>query len=168
MTNPTILPPILTLKFDGGCNNYAKTNRVAVGAWVLLDGDEILERGGKPITANTVITTSNTAEWGGLLLGLQYLEKADWRGTHLHIRGDSTLVVEQLRGRWGSYKPHLTALRDKCLDILYAAPYVWDAAWIPRVSNQIADDTVRWFADDYRNAGRPARMLMFAGDTVPV
>ena len=80
-----------TLKFDGG----SRGNSVgAAGAgWAIFNSNnEVIEKGCQYLGSNGV--TNNEAEYTALIMGLELaLEK---KITHLHIYGDSELIVKQI------------------------------------------------------------------------
>jgi len=80
--------------------------------------------------------TNNEAEYRGLLLGLHAALKHGVR--HLAIRGDSKLVVMQVRGEWACRKDHLNLLLAEALLLLKNFDS-WTIAWVPREQNKAAD-----------------------------
>ena len=52
--------------------------------------------------------TNNVAEYAGLIHGLEVAKSL--RVTHLEVRGDSQLVLSQVKGEWRCEKPHLKEL----------------------------------------------------------
>lgn len=90
----------------------------------------------KPSDANS----NNRAEYGGVILGLEYLRQYVMLGGskgELAIYADSQLLVNQLNGEWACNKQHLRDLRDKCYGFLEG--WDWRATWIPREQNTEAD-----------------------------
>jgi ribonuclease HI len=68
--------------------------------------------------------TNNEAEYDSLIAALQDLieriEKAE-RQPHeyaLEVRGDSTLVIKQLKGAWKAKEPRMRERRDRCRQLL--------------------------------------------------
>jgi probable phosphoglycerate mutase len=95
------------------------------------DGEVLLERWGSLGT-----TTNNVAEYTGLIEGLKAAREI--KATHVDVRMDSKLVVEQMSGRWQIKNPGLRPLAAQ------AATLVGDFAavtfdWIPRERNKDAD-----------------------------
>ena len=69
--------------------------------------------------------TSNTAEYSGLILGLnaclRFLEGEALAGvkvTSLTVRGDSSLVINQVNGKWKANQTHLEERRDVARGLL--------------------------------------------------
>lgn len=68
--------------------------------------------------------TNNEAEYKALIAGLEDAVHAleargtDPRRARVTIRGDSQLVLEQVRGRWKVRAAHLQPLRDRAADLV--------------------------------------------------
>jgi ribonuclease HI len=60
--------------------------------------------------------TNNVAEYEALMLGLKLLKKVGAK--QIMVRGDSELVVKQIKGEYASKHPHLRAYRNVALDAL--------------------------------------------------
>lgn len=84
--------------------------------------------------------TNNEAEYMALIAGLEdavrTLEAAgvDPQQARLHVRGDSQLVLEQVRGRWKVKTPHLQTLRDGAA-ALVARFGRSELTWHPRIES---------------------------------
>ena len=61
-------------------------------------------------------TTNNVAEYRALIAGLE--AAAPLGASRVHVRADSMLVVEQLRGKWRVRQPHLRPLYDEARALL--------------------------------------------------
>lgn len=105
----------LVLHFDGGSRGNPGPG---YGSFVLFaDGTEVrrrhLELGPR--------LTNNEAEYEALIAGLQ--DALGWlqgRGVdpakvEIEVRGDSQLVIRQLRGAWKVREPRMGVLRDRAL-----------------------------------------------------
>jgi ribonuclease HI len=68
--------------------------------------------------------TNNEAEYDSLIAALQDLieriEKAERQPQEftLEVRGDSTLVIKQLKGAWKAREPRMRERRDRCRQLL--------------------------------------------------
>ena len=84
--------------------------------------------------------THNTAEWQALILGLRLARKHGER--HVVVKGDSTLVVNQINGDWKTKNPSLLPLRTEAAELLaqFESSHV---KWIPRKENRRADELGR-------------------------
>lgn len=63
--------------------------------------------------------TNNTAEYSGLLLGLETLLKNPFSISEIssiEIFGDSNLVIQQINDRWKCKESHLQVLKNKALE----------------------------------------------------
>ena len=81
--------------------------------------------------------TNNQAEYGGLILGL---EKAIELGIkHLHVYGDSQLVINQVTGKYGCYNEGLIPLQRKASELSQRFQSC-QLQWIPREKNSKADE----------------------------
>lgn len=120
------------LYFDGSA---APTNPgMCTAGAVLLIGDS-----NKQYSQLLGQGTSNSAEYGGLILGLT---KAIEEGvTEIEIYGDSKLVVMCVRGDWGSKQAHLTLCIGYARVLLHQFES-WSLTHIPREEN-IADPATR-------------------------
>jgi ribonuclease HI len=84
--------------------------------------------------------TNNIAEYQALILGAgEALE----RGVEdIEIRMDSTLVVNQVNGRWRVGSPHLLRLRDLAQKLLEGFRS-WKLSYVPREANRLADEAAK-------------------------
>jgi len=93
------------LYFDGCCKNNPGPG--GAGAVLYYKGEEIW--GASKFVG--IRSTNNTTEYGGLILGLQ---EAIVREIHdLTVRGDSQLVIKQMRGEYKVKSEKLLELYDK-------------------------------------------------------
>jgi len=127
----------LRIRFDGGCENNGRHDATGTYGFTLtLPDNECFRHSG---TAIGEPMTNNVAEWtalhGALIMALCLPNSP----SGILIEGDSKLVIEVLKGKWGSKAPHLTVYRDKCLSLLKAINVQWHARWIPRSENAECD-----------------------------
>uniref|UniRef100_A0A6C0AZN8 RNase H type-1 domain-containing protein n=1 Tax=viral metagenome TaxID=1070528 RepID=A0A6C0AZN8_9ZZZZ len=62
--------------------------------------------------------TNNIAEYSGLILGLEFVAKQKILNIeHLLVRGDSQLVIKQMRGEYKVSSPHLLELHTVALQL---------------------------------------------------
>lgn len=84
--------------------------------------------------------THNIAEWHALILGLRLALNHGER--HVVVKGDSTLVVKQVKGKWKTKNPALRLLRTEGVELL--AQFESSCVkWIPRKENRSADELGR-------------------------
>ena len=118
------------LCFDGGCSPNPGSG--GAGALIDIDGQRVWEA-----SRSLGRSTNNTAEYSGLLLGLEQL--ATLSGLHsLCVYGDSQLVVQQLMGRMACRSPDLLPLLQRALALLARLPSA-SIQHIQRAHNDAAD-----------------------------
>jgi ribonuclease H / adenosylcobalamin/alpha-ribazole phosphatase len=81
-------------------------------------------------------TTNNVAEYSGLVAGLTAAR--DLGASHVDVRMDSKLVVEQMSGRWRIKHVPLQTLADQARELVAGFRAV-TFEWIPRERNTAAD-----------------------------
>jgi ribonuclease HI len=121
------------LFFDGGS---APTNPgPTAGAFVIYrpsSGEAILFKGGKYIEHST----NNVGEYTGLLTGLERCVHEGIKNVLIH--GDSSLVINQISGKWKVKCEHLKVLHSECMRLISLLDEV-GCKWIPRKLNSEAD-----------------------------
>lgn len=132
----------LIVNVDGGARGNPG---MAACGFVVSHNDEELHRGGRFLG----IATNNEAEYDGLLMALKWLD--DNNCSAPEIRMDSTLVVNQVEGRWKIKSPNLRdrAIQARKLAILLKASF----RAVPREQNSSADAEVNRILDE--KASRP-------------
>src|SRR5881396_1381273 len=96
---------VLTLEFDGG----SRGNPGPAGIGVVLTAAD-----GTPlVTLGRFIgrATNNVAEYRGLITALQEAKKLG--ATRIVIRGDSELIIKQMRGEYRVKHPDMKLLYDE-------------------------------------------------------
>jgi len=124
--------------FDGACRG--NPGPAAVG-WVLVSGDGIVAEGGERIGE----ATNNRAEYEALIRALEAAR--DYGLDEVDVRGDSELVVRQVRGEWDADDPTLRELRVRARELLSAFDR-WSLEHVPRELNERADDLASDALDD--------------------
>ena len=115
--------------FDGACRG--NPGPAAVG-WVIVTGDGIVAEDGERIGT----TTNNRAEYEALIAGLEAAR--DYGYDEVHVRGDSELIVRQVRGEYDTNDPDLREKRVTVHELL-AAFDEWTLEHVPREANDRAD-----------------------------
>ncbi|GGK88168.1 bifunctional RNase H/acid phosphatase [Mangrovihabitans endophyticus] len=119
-------------------------------------GEVLLER-----FASVGVNTNNVAEYAGLVAGLE--AALELGATHVEVRMDSKLVVEQMSGRWQIKNAGLRPLAARAADLAGRfAAVTFD--WIPRARNAAADALANRAMDEA--AGKPVRDTI-AKEVVP-
>ncbi len=119
MSGSAAAPPTVEVElvFDGGS---LRNPGDGYGSYQLTVGDE------QPRIKRCTFghASSNEAEYKTLIAGLEdALETLQARGkspaaARVRVRGDSRLVLEQVRGSWKVHALHLQALRDRAAELL--------------------------------------------------
>lgn len=121
------------LFFDGSAAP-SNPGHCTAGAVLIMDDDKKHE-----YTQFMGSGTNNSAEFGGLILGLN---KAIQKGVkEIEIYGDSDLVVKCANGDWNTKQAHLFLALSYVKDLL-SCFQSWSIQWIPR-ENNIADAMTR-------------------------
>ncbi|WP_049901454.1 ribonuclease HI [Halococcus agarilyticus] len=115
--------------FDGA--SRGNPGPAAIG-WVIVTSEGIVDEGGERIDD----TTNNRAEYEALLRVLDVAREYDF-GT-VDVRGDSQLVVEQVRGTWDTNEPALRERRVRVRELLDGFDD-WSIEHVPREANDRAD-----------------------------
>ncbi|MFB6117306.1 ribonuclease HI [Halosegnis sp.] len=116
--------------FDGA--SRGNPGPAAVG-YAVVTGDGIIAEGGERIGK----TTNNRAEYAALIKALEVA--ADHGFEEIHVRGDSELVVKQVRGEWNVNEPALREKRVRARELLTEFDK-WTLEHVPREINERADE----------------------------
>ncbi|SEV84594.1 ribonuclease HI [Natrinema salifodinae] len=118
------------LYFDGA--SRGNPGPAAIG-WVIVTGNGIVAEGGETIGT----TTNNQAEYEALIRALETAR--DYGYDEVHVRGDSELIVKQVRGEYDTNSPDLREKRVTVHELL-AAFDEWTLEHVPREINDRADE----------------------------
>ncbi|AUX07729.1 ribonuclease HI [Halalkaliarchaeum desulfuricum] len=124
--------------FDGA--SRGNPGPAAVG-WVLVTSDGIVAEGGERIGE----ATNNQAEYRALIRALEAAR--DYGFDEVDVRGDSELIVKQVRGEWDANDPRLRELRVRVRELLSSFDR-WSIAHVPREINDRADELANEALDD--------------------
>ncbi|PSP86187.1 ribonuclease H [Halobacteriales archaeon QS_1_68_17] len=116
--------------FDGAARG--NPGPAAVG-WVIVTADGVVAEGNGRIGE----TTNNRAEYEALLRALRAAR--DHGFDAVEVRGDSELVVRQVRGEWDTNDPELRERRVTARELL-AEFDNWSLTHVPREVNARADE----------------------------
>ena len=83
---------MITAYFDGGARS--NPGPAGYGVYIVDDAGNVLAE----LSGSLGITTNNIAEYNGLIAALQWA--VDRNLTQLSIKGDSQLIIEQMRGNY--------------------------------------------------------------------
>ena len=121
------------LRFDGGARP-PDNGEAAIGFTLQIEAKprrEFSERIGR--------ATCNEAEYQSLIVGLT--TALEIGVVEITVRGDSRLVVRQIRGEWRTNKQHLKILRDEANELMGQFD-TFEIEHVPRVENSVADSLV--------------------------
>jgi ribonuclease HI len=145
-SNPTDLLPLLRPEEGGRAHVYfdgasrGNPGPAAIG-WVLVTDEGIVDEGGDRIGE----TTNNRAEYAALV---RALEAADGYGfDEVDVRGDSELIVRQVRGEYDTNNPELRERRVRVRELLDRFDR-WTIEHVPREVNDRADALANEALDD--------------------
>jgi ribonuclease HI len=124
--------------FDGA--SRGNPGPAAVG-WVIVSGDGIVGEGADTIGE----TTNNRAEYEALIRALKVAR--DYGFEEVDVRGDSELIVRQVRGEWDTNDPGLRERRVRVRELL-ATFDRWSLEHVPREINDRADRLANEALDD--------------------
>ncbi|WP_415380941.1 ribonuclease HI [Halosimplex sp. TS25] len=124
--------------FDGACRGNPGPS--AVG-WVIVSGDGIVAEGGHTIGR----ATNNQAEYEALIEGVRVAR--DYGFDEIDVRGDSELIVKQVRGEWDTNDPDLREYRVSVRELLTGFDQ-WSLEHVPREINDRADELANEALDE--------------------
>ena len=116
--------------FDGACRGNPGPS--AVG-WVIVTGDGIAAEGSETIGR----ATNNQAEYEALTRALE--AAVDLGFDEVIVKGDSELIVKQVRGEWDANDPELREKRVRVRELLERFDE-WSLDHVPREINERADE----------------------------
>ncbi|MCS7104861.1 MAG: ribonuclease HI family protein [Thermofilaceae archaeon] len=129
--------------FDGLCEPVNPGGIAAYGFVIYRDGKLLSARGGvlgAGFFGDDV--TNNVAEYTALIKALEWLVENGLSGDELVVRGDSQLVLKQLKGEYTVKSKRITPLYQKVTELLKLFPKV-TLEWVPRQLNAKADSLSR-------------------------
>ena len=98
----------------------------------------IIKMNNVPIWSNSEylsITTNNVAEYKGLILGLKECSKSKY--SKIIVKGDSSLVIHQMTGKYKIKAQHLILLNNEAKELIKGMDVTF--LYIPREENKEAD-----------------------------
>ena len=121
---------MITAYFDGG--SRGNPGPAGWGAYIVADDGTVLAE----LSGALGVATNNVAEYTGLIAALQWA--ADNDVTAMAVKGDSLLIVEQMRG---NYKVKNEGLKPLHLQARMLVMQIGDVkfAHVPREQNKDAD-----------------------------
>ena len=124
--------------FDGA--SRGNPGPAAVG-WLLVNSDGIVAEGGETVGRRT----NNQAEYEALVRALEAAR--DLGLDEIDVRGDSELIVKQVRGEYDTNNPDLRERRVTVRELLSRFDR-WSLEHVPREINDRADELANEALDD--------------------
>lgn len=135
---------MLFIYFDGLCEPINPGGIATYGYIVLKEEEKIREEAGfvgAGYRGDDV--SNNVAEYTALIRALEWLvSEGKFRNEGLVIRGDSQLVIMQIKGKYKVRASRLIPLHSKVMELLRQFPS-YEAEWVPRRYNAEADQLTR-------------------------
>jgi ribonuclease HI len=126
----------VVVHFDGACEP-ARGGGVATFGYTIEGGGWDLEDCGLAVRPYSERATNNVAEYVGAIQALERLHGLGWEGP-IEVRGDSQLVIQQMRGEYAVRAAHLREYHARLDQLARTFSHVtW--VWIPREQNSRAD-----------------------------
>lgn len=147
----------ITIHFDGLCLPR-NPGGVATYGFVAKRGAKILhEEGGLAAPPYSPEATNNVAEYTGVLKALEWAVNEGLTSDKLLVRGDSELVIRQLKGEYKVKSPSIVNLYNRVRELAGKFNSI-TFEWIPREKNMEADAlTNRAYAEFGAKKGQAKR-----------
>ena len=130
------------LYFDGLCEPK-NPGGVATYGFVIKDEEGNVVCKGKGLVGAGMFgddVTNNVAEYTALIKGLECFLEKGLKGP-LVVRGDSQLVIRQLKGEYKVKSPRMKPLYEKVKELIKGLDVTFE--WVPREKNEEADSLSR-------------------------
>ncbi|MEM2141661.1 MAG: ribonuclease HI [Candidatus Thorarchaeota archaeon] len=141
---------VFHISFDGACEPVNPGGVASWGYTVIESGVEIASAGG--IVGEGSDMTNNVAEYSGLISALEAVAPLVGEGDRVVIRGDSQLVIRQIRGEYAVKSKRIGPLHSRLKQLigeLSRRGIEIEIRWIPREENMRANDLARRAYADY-------------------
>jgi len=140
---------VLVVYFDGLCEPVNPGGVAAYGFVVYKDGERL--HAGRGIAGAGYLggdVTNNVAEYTALIKALEWLIENGFSGEGLIVRGDSQLVIKQLKGEYAVKSPRIGPLYARVKELLRFFRNV-KLEWLPRELNAEADALSRTAYEEF-------------------
>lgn len=158
---------LIVVHFDGACEP-ARGGGVATFGYTIDGGGWDLEDSGLAVRPYSERATNNVAEYVGAIQALERLHGLGWNGP-LEVRGDSQLVIQQMRGEYAVRASHLREYHARLVQLAQTFAEVrW--VWVPRERNTRADALSKFaLAEHAQDARRraPGAVVQVPQEDVP-
>lgn len=136
----------VSIWFDGGCKPHSPGGHGLYGYVIEHGGDTLVEESGH--LEKDPDMTNNVAEYTALVEAIAHLQELSIDPNHIHIHGDSELVINQVKGEYNIYSPRLRPLYVTIQTLLDELDAQIQFQWVPREHNERADELA---SQAYRN-----------------
>lgn len=144
---------MLTVHFDGLCQPK-NPGGVAAYGFVVKKGAKLLHEGrGLAARPYSPEATNNVAEYQGVLKALEWLVEQKLEQEKILIRGDSELVIRQIKGEYKVKAPNLAPLFKRVRELSLRFPSL-RFEWVPREQNEEADEQTNLAYAEYQEERR--------------
>lgn len=127
----------IEVNFDGLCQPF-NPGGIACYAFIIIKEDEQLSQYGLAAEPFSVNSTNNVAEYTGVLKALEWLIKNNDINENILVRGDSKLVIFQIKGRYKVKAERIMHLYDQSMNLISKFKNI-GFEWVPREQNKEAD-----------------------------
>lgn len=146
---------MITAYFDGLCEPKNPGGVATYGFLVLRDGKILHEGHGLAATPYSDGATNNVAEYSGALRALEWLLSQGLEKEKILVRGDSDLIIKQIKGEYKVKSPLLAPLYSQVKALLPRFPSL-AFEWVPREENRDADRLTNLAYAEYAGKGMKA------------
>jgi len=132
----------LVLMFDGLFEAFNSDGIATYGLIIYQNGNIMYKEGGL-VGARSLgdDVSNNVAEYTALVKGMEYIIKSGYKG-QLIVKGDSQLVIRQMRGEYAVRARRLINLHERAKQLVQNFKSV-AFEWVPREENVYADRLCR-------------------------
>jgi ribonuclease HI len=141
----------IVIHFDGLCEPKNPGGVATFGFTVDRDGRRAHEECGLAAAPYSAGATNNVAEYTGLVKALEWLLAQGLEKEPVVAKGDSELVVRQMRGEWKVKAPLLAPLHKRGRELSMKFPSL-KFEWVPREENREADALTNRAYGEYAGA----------------
>ena len=120
--------------FDGACQPI-NPGGIACYSFIIKNEDNTIHRG---YGLAAYDSTNNVAEYTALIKSLEWLLAKHYENVNILIRGDSLLVINQVKRRYEVYAPNIIPLYHKAIFLISKFQHI-EFEWISRGQNKEAD-----------------------------
>jgi ribonuclease HI len=125
---------MLEVNFDGLCQPY-NPGGIACYAFVVQNKAQEYGLAAEPFSDNA---SNNVAEYTAVIKGLEWLIRGNHNDENIIVRGDSKLVIFQIKGKYKVKAQRIIPLYNKLIALIPKFKYI-NFEWVSREENREAD-----------------------------